>query len=390
MSDESAPEQRAYAGPATKRGFAEWCMFLAVGTPSRLWKHTPKSFEDGRKLTVNVAILGVGILLAIVLVKSTLETTTIVEPAAVPQALVDRGYTGTIIAQRLIDQVDVIDKTAKTSKEHIQFAHESRFAALSTLQVPAAGVTVQSVVTILRNLLRREDDRIGSELTIKPPTGGSKTETYELLLRFEIGSERFVIVVASPDVDQLIRRGSQAIVGKRDPYTLASYLYGRREWLQVDTLLDQLVVAADLKDRKWVLNLRGLRYADHGDYEEALRYYKKATDLDPDFAVALTNSGNALSSLGRRSEALKTYHAAIAKNPRLAQARVGLAITLARDDLPAAFTLLQEAIEQNPREPLPYNVRGNLERDQGNFKSAFENYGTAVGLDPEYALAYNG
>ena len=51
--------------------------------------------------------------------------------------------------------------------------------------------------------------------------------------------------------------------------------------------------------------------------------------------------------------------------------------------------MLQEAIRNNPREPLLHDALGDFERDRRNFKSAFENYRRAVGLDPGYAGAYN-
>ena len=60
---------------------------------------------------------------------------------------------------------------------------------------------------------------------------------------------------------------------------------------------------------------RGLDYGYKGEYEEALKSYDKAIELNPDDALAWSNKGAALDNLGKHEEAIKSYDKAIKINP---------------------------------------------------------------------------
>jgi tetratricopeptide (TPR) repeat protein len=56
------------------------------------------------------------------------------------------------------------------------------------------------------------------------------------------------------------------------------------------------------------------------NYEEAIKSYDKAIELDPKFAMAWHNKGNVLYTLERPEEAIKSYDKAIELDPNLASA----------------------------------------------------------------------
>lgn len=71
------------------------------------------------------------------------------------------------------------------------------------------------------------------------------------------------------------------------------------------TLLQQ-AVAADAADAGLHKNL-GLAYRAAGSAEESLKYFRQASQLNPDFVVALLNEGALLVELQREDEALLAY-----------------------------------------------------------------------------------
>src|SRR5580658_8977715 len=52
----------------------------------------------------------------------------------------------------------------------------------------------------------------------------------------------------------------------------------------------------------------GNAYTGLSRFEDAVRHYDQAIELEPGAAAALYNRGNALRALGRRTEALASHH----------------------------------------------------------------------------------
>ena len=68
-------------------------------------------------------------------------------------------------------------------------------------------------------------------------------------------------------------------------------------------------------DNPVVWNNKGLALNSLGKYDEAVKCYDKAIEIDPDDADAWNNKGLALNSLGKYDEAVKCYDKAIEIDP---------------------------------------------------------------------------
>ena len=77
-------------------------------------------------------------------------------------------------------------------------------------------------------------------------------------------------------------------------------------------------------------NLEGVALGREGRADEALFSFKRATDLDPEWAGPIVNMGVAFAQLGRAARARSCYERALAKDPDNLLARMQLA-HLARD-----------------------------------------------------------
>ncbi len=121
-----------------------------------------------------------------------------------------------------------------------------------------------------------------------------------------------------------------------------------------DSAFETLAASADtFAAADWTRWADSLRFA--GNFNEALRYYRKAIDLDARYAAAWRGMGISLSTLDRFEEALD------------------------------AFT---RAAEADPYDALCWVDKGNLYFDQKNFDEARACYETALTIEPsnQYAL----
>ena len=63
----------------------------------------------------------------------------------------------------------------------------------------------------------------------------------------------------------------------------------------------------------------GLICQKRGETQEAVKFYQRALNEDPQFAEALLNLGHALMSLGQEDDARSFWRRAIREKPELAQ-----------------------------------------------------------------------
>jgi len=151
-----------------------------------------------------------------------------------------------------------------------------------------------------------------------------------------------------------------------------------------------------LRDRgRWIactkLVERGDVFAGEARLEKAKKYYRKALEVYPDYAVAHNNLGNALVKSENVAEALKHYQEALRIAPEFSEARSNIATVLAyQGKTDEALGYYQEVLELQPDSAETYYNIGTILADTGDLKEAIEHYQEALDIQPDFARAYAG
>jgi len=130
-----------------------------------------------------------------------------------------------------------------------------------------------------------------------------------------------------------------------------------------------------------ILYNTGNALSDLGKKEEAIKAYRQAISVDPKSAYPYYGLGNALSDLGRKEEAIEAYQQAISVDPKFAYPYYGLGNALS--DLgrkEEAIEAYRQAISVDPKSAYPYYGLGNALSDLGRKKEAIEAYQTFIKL----------
>ena len=125
------------------------------------------------------------------------------------------------------------------------------------------------------------------------------------------------------------------------------------------------------------------------EYDKAISFYLRYIELDPDYAIAYYNLGNAYYDQGNHTKAIESYKKAIELNPDDAQAYYNLGYAYREQGNNAkAIESYKKAIELDPDYAKPYYNLGNAYYNQGNLTKAIELWEKAIELDPDYTKPY--
>jgi tetratricopeptide (TPR) repeat protein len=136
--------------------------------------------------------------------------------------------------------------------------------------------------------------------------------------------------------------------------------------------------------------LKGNEHYCKKEYSEAIKWYDKAIELDPKYADAWYNKGNALNSLGKYEEAIENFDKALKIDPNYASAwnNKGYAI----DKLgkyQEAIEHYNKAIELDPNIVSAWSNKGYTLTILENYDEAIKCYNKAIELNPVNAVSYN-
>jgi len=143
------------------------------------------------------------------------------------------------------------------------------------------------------------------------------------------------------------------------------------------------------KNNYRVHNMRGVAYADLGNFKQAIEDYSRAIEIEPGYPEAYYNRGKDYTELGNFKKAVEDYTKAIAIKPDYALAYNGRGN--AYFDLgnhKEAIADYAKAIELKPDYPDAYFNRGNTYVHLGNYQEAIRDYSRAIEIKPDYTGAY--
>ncbi len=129
--------------------------------------------------------------------------------------------------------------------------------------------------------------------------------------------------------------------------------------------------------------------ARQGKLEEAAAHYQKALKIEPAYAEAHNNLGNVLMARGELGDALQHFRRALELTPHDAQVQFNLGVILARESrLEEALGRYQQAIQINPDYAEAHHNMGIILATQGRLDKANDHFQQALRIRPEFVEAH--
>ena len=136
-------------------------------------------------------------------------------------------------------------------------------------------------------------------------------------------------------------------------------------------------------------NIQGAAYGGLGLLDEAIKSYRNALIIKPDFSEAMYNIGIILQKQFKVAEAINAYKKALSIRPDYAEAYNNIGVTLKDSGkLDEAIKAYKKAVEINNEFSEPFNNLAVVYKMQGKLEEAIDAYGEAIKIDPENASAH--
>lgn len=338
--------------------------------------------STARSMLVNALLLLLVVAVAAALAWELSRDTIIVDPFGVPQELAERGYTGEIVTQRLIDELFKIRVEATTRKNDIDPDIVPDWSQ-PDIDIPGAPMSLRTIVRYVKESFSTQGLHISGEIT-------RDGDVYSLRLR-ERSSNVFQDekVSSAKELDKLLHLGARELMKIIDPYKLASYLKDK-DSAQSLRVLAYCLANEPEDDDPWAYNLLGLISLDEEKYATALQHFSQAIEVKDDFFLAYSNSGIALAHLEEFSKAKEKHEAAkrIAPDDPYVYTSWGESLNL-EGRHKQAIQKFEMAVSLDSKNAFAYNEWGRTLRQTGDNKAAIDKFRVVVKLLPESKVANN-
>jgi tetratricopeptide (TPR) repeat protein len=345
-----------------------------------------KSLTDwltlARSLVITVIFFLLLFFFAALVYDGVLRRQVVIESIQIPETLKSQGYSEQIIAHRLRDAIEEIS-ASDTRKEKIIIAPN---AAGADIVIPEIGLSVASAIQFLRKFLNFSATTISGEFmcTANP----CAQESVALRLRI-IGGGSYTVdlePIAALRENEYFSKAAEELLLRIDPYVVASYYYTH----DTDRALQlaRQLIRDDHKDKKWAYILLGLIYQDRSSYPQAIAQFRRAIDIDKDFAVGYLSLATALYATGEFKRACAAYTTAKTLDSELANAYYGLGGCLvALNDTAGAIEAYREATRIDSRFAPAYYDWATALAATGDYSDALPLYRRAAEIDERYVNA---
>jgi tetratricopeptide (TPR) repeat protein len=126
-----------------------------------------------------------------------------------------------------------------------------------------------------------------------------------------------------------------------------------------------------------------------GNLDAAANYYRRALQIDPEHANALYNLGNTMTRLGRVDEAIADYSRSLQIDPDRADILDNLGFALAaKKQFPEAVANFEAALKLDPDFPDAHNNLATVLFMEHRFDEAAQHYREAIRLTPDNPQIY--
>jgi tetratricopeptide (TPR) repeat protein len=222
----------------------------------------------------------------------------IIDPFESAPALAADGVDGKVVASGLLDVLSRIQANTRSNAKRRLLS--DAWTNDITIEIPEMGVSIGELERVLKDRLGH-DQHIGGEL-IRTREGG--------LAMTVRGSRILAKTFTDPgqNLQKLETQAGEYLYGQSQPGLWAAYLSNHNRNDEAIYFAKNAYAGADPAEKPYLLNYWANALVGKGEKEamsDALRLYRQALSLKPDFWIGYTNIMNALYATGKEEDVVR-------------------------------------------------------------------------------------
>ena len=184
-------------------------------------------FEPARKLIINAGIIAGIVIGGPAVYKLATKPNFVIKDIQVPSDLSDRGFTGDVIAQQILDHIAEIDRIGGSKKEKAAISGFDLESSMPSIQLPVGGFNLNAVVAEVRQLLGVTETKVTGEIYTAVAADDDKKIPAEYGVRLRLAGKGPILKGTPPDahIDNLVEEAAERIMHQFDPINLGYYFY---------------------------------------------------------------------------------------------------------------------------------------------------------------------
>jgi len=261
-------------------------------------------FRERLRALLDISIAMLAVFAAVVLLHEIWtawhDQTVVLSPFQVAPAFENGGNNGTVIAGRLLDNLQNMQDATRASQE--KRSVKDAWSNQLQVQIPEARITIADLQKYLRDLLGNPIHIGGSLVQEK---GAEGKDIIALTVRGN-GFAAKTFTGAPGDLTKMLQDAAEYIYGQSEPYLYGVYLatHGRMEDA-VNVAKEHLATAVP-SDKPLLLNLWGNYLLGKGDNPGGIEKFREAIAMQPNFWIAYVNIQAVQDDLGQEEASFQT------------------------------------------------------------------------------------
>ncbi len=318
-------------------------------------RHVSDVLKLGFELAIAFIVAAIAVGLGVVIWQAAHANGLVIESFDVPQEMAQKGLTGPVIANKLLDRLTVMQSQTDSSRAPASFAHD--WTNDIKVEIPDTGISLGQIVRFL-------DDWLGDQMHLS----GELYETSSgIVLTVRMDNDPGQTFEGKTDeLGKVIAQAAEAVYARAQPYRYSVFLDDQSRFEDSINAMHGLAASGPRNEAAWAYLGIALLDSNKGDVARARADALEGLKANPD----LPNLHAALAGIENTEGHDET---------ELRELKKTLALTLAnpRDVNPAAVEPLVRLNEANQSDRL------------GDYRDALAKFGAAAGAGGGEPVASN-